>query len=261
MIAVFVAGFAGHVAQSGFMLTSKPLVPDMTKFNPVTGMKKMVSLKSLVEVIKAIFKMMFIGTIAYIVVKNEMDGFPALMQMDVINILTFIGTLAFKICFYACLAMIILATLDFAYQRWQHEKSLMMTKQEVRDESKQSEGDPKVKSKIRQIQLETARRRMMEQVPEADVIVTNPTHLAIALKYNSDNMVAPKVIAKGAGFIAERIKAIAERQGIPVLEHKSLARTLFKSVELGEFIPVNLYRAVAEILAYVYNLKKDKNSV
>ena len=160
--------------------------------------------------------------------------------------------------FYACLAMIILATLDFTYQRWQHKKNLMMTKQEVRDESKQSEGDPKVKSKIRQIQLETARRRMMEQVPEADVIVTNPTHLAIALKYDTDKMMAPKVIAKGAGFIAEKIKIIAEKNEIPVLEHKSLARTLFKSVELGEFIPVNLYRAVAEILAYVYNLKKGK---
>lgn len=260
MITVFFAGFAGHVVQSGFMLSSKPLVPDMTKFNPVTGLKKMVSLKSFVEVIKAIFKMMCIGSIAYIVVKNEMDSFPALMQMEVINIFTFIGSLAFKICFYTCLVMIILATLDFTYQRWQHAKNLMMTKQEVKDESKQSEGDPKVKSKIRQIQLETARRRMMEQVPEADVIVTNPTHLAIALKYDPDKMMAPKVIAKGAGFIAERIKTIAGKKGIPVLEHKSLARTLFKSVDLGEFIPANLYRAVAEILAYVYNLKKGQTS-
>ena len=135
----------------------------------------------------------------------------------------------------------------------------MMTKQEVRDESKQTEGDPKVKSKIRQIQLETARRRMMEQVPEADVIITNPTHLAIALKYNSEKMMAPKVIAKGAGFIAEKIKAIGKENDIPVLEHKSLARTLFKSVELGAFIPAELYRAVAEVLAYVYNLKNSRN--
>lgn len=259
MITVFFAGFAGHIAQSGFLLSPKPLTPDMSKFNPVTGIKRIVSLKSLVEVIKAIFKILFIAVIAFVVIKNEMELFPALMQMDVIQIFTFIGMLAFKICLYVCLAMMVLAALDFTYQRWQHRKNLMMTKQEVRDESKQTEGDPKVKSKIRQIQLETARRRMMEQVPEADVIITNPTHLAIALKYDAEKMMAPKVIAKGAGFIAEKIKNIAQEKGVPVLEHKSLARTIFKSVELGAFIPAELYKAVAEVLAYVYNLKNGQN--
>ena len=257
MMVVFFAGLAGNVAQTGFMLISKPFQPDINKFNPVKGLKKIVSLKSFVEVIKAVFKILFIGGITYLLVKNEVESFPALMQLGVSDILKFIGSLAFKISFYACLAMFVLAALDYFYQRWQYQKDLMMTKQEVLEESKQSEGDPRVKSKIKQIQFETARRRMMEKVPEADVVVTNPTHLAVALKYDAVNMMVPKVIAKGAGLIAERIKKIAEENSIPVLEHRPLARTLFKSVELGGFIPVDLYRAVAEVLAYVYNLKKE----
>lgn len=260
MLSILVAGVSSHIIQSGFMLSSKPLTPKLSKLNPISGLKKIVSLKSLAEVAKAFIKLIFIGAIAYILIKNEMDKFPILMQMSVIDIFTFIGSVAFKICFYICLVLIVLSILDIVYVRWQHEKDLMMTKQEVRDENRQSEGDPKVKGKIRQIQMETARRRMMEQVPDADVVVTNPTHIAIALKYDPENMMAPKVIAKGAEFIAENIKKIAKEHGIPILEHKSLARTLYKIVELGDFIPVNLYRAVAEILAYVYNLKKDKNT-
>ena len=259
MIAVFFAGLVGNVAQTGFMLTSKPFQPEMKKFNPISGLKRIVSLKSFVEVIKAIFKMLFIGCIAFVSVENEMESFPALMHLGVSEIARFIATLAFKISFYVCLAMLVLAALDYSYQRWQYRKDLMMTKQEVLEESKQSEGDPKVKNKIRQIQIETARRRMMEKIPEADVVVTNPTHLAVALKYDAANMMAPKVIAKGAGLIAERIKKIAEENSVPVMEHKSLARTLFKLVELGDFIPGDLYRAVAEVLAYVYNLKKGNN--
>jgi len=260
MLSIIVAGLLSNIIQTGFMLNSKTFTPKLSKLNPISGLKKIVSLKSFAEVVKAIFKLIFVGTIAYFLIRNEMDKFPALMQMSVIDILSFIGSIAFKICFYVCLALVAISILDFVYQRWQHEKDLMMTKQEVKDENKQSEGDPKVKGRIRQIQIETARRRMMEQVPDADVIVTNPTHIAIALKYDAENMMAPKVIAKGAELIAEKIKKIAKEQGIPIVEHKSLARTLYKIVELGDFIPVNLYRAVAEILAYVYNLKKDKNT-
>jgi flagellar biosynthetic protein FlhB len=184
-----------------------------------------------------------------------MKGFPPLMQQGVGEIFLFIARVAFKILFFVCLALIILALLDYIYQRWQFEQSIKMTKQEVKDERKQVEGDPKVKSRIRKAQLEMAARRMMEAVPEADVVITNPVHLAVALKFDASEMVAPTVIAKGAGHIAERIKEVASEHQVPIVEDKPLAQTLFKMVEIGEFIPVELYRAVAEILAYVYRLK------
>lgn len=258
MVAVLIAGIFGNVIQFGFLLTSEPFVPKLSKFNPIKGLKKIVALKSFVEVIKALCKFGFIGSIAFLVVKSEMDAFPSLMLMSVQDILSFIGTVSFKICFNVCLALIALAAIDYTYQRWQHEKDNRMTKQEVRDEAKQTEGDPKVKGKIKQIQLETARRRMMEQVPKADVVITNPTHLAIAIKYEHKKMMAPQVIAKGAGIIAQKIKEVAKNNDIPIIENKPLAQTIFKIVELGAYIPVNLYRAVAEILAYVYKLKENK---
>ncbi len=261
MLPVLIAGICGNVIQFGFLLTSEPFIPKISKLNPIKGLKKIVSLKSFVEVIKSLFKFGLIGTIAFLVVKSEMEAFPGLMQMTVSGILSFFGAASFKICFNVCLALILLAMIDFTYQRWQHEKDLRMTKQEVRDEAKQTEGDPKVKSKIKQIQLETARRRMMEQVPAADAVITNPTHLAVAIQYEHKKMPAPKVVAKGAGFIALKIKEIAERNSIPVIENKPLAQTLFKIVELNEYIPVTLYRAVAEVLAYVYKLRQNKHKI
>lgn len=259
MLAVLVAGIAGNIIQSGFLFTSEPLEPKFSKLNPIEGFKKLTNLRSIVEAIKTVFKCIFIGGIAFILLRSEIKSFPSLMEMGISDILSFIGKISFQICFYVCLALIFLAVFDFAYQRWQHEKNLRMTKQETKEEAKQAEGDPRVKGKIKQIQLEAARRRMMSHVHEADVVITNPTHLAIALKYEHERMLAPKVIAKGAGFIADRIKRIAEENDIPIVENKSLAQSLYKLVDLGEFIPINLYRAVAEVLAYVYKLKKMKN--
>ncbi|MGD8292208.1 MAG: EscU/YscU/HrcU family type III secretion system export apparatus switch protein, partial [Desulfobacterales bacterium] len=158
-------------------------------------------------------------------------------------------------CFFVCLAMLILAILDYIYQRWQFEKDLKMSKQEVKDEQRQIYGDPKVKARIRGVQMEMARRRMMDAVPEADVVITNPTRLAIALKFDPNEMIAPRVLAKGAGFIARRIREIAEENQVPLIEEKSLARGLYKLVDIGDYIPAELYRAVAEVLAYVYRLK------
>lgn len=258
---VLVAGIAANLLQIGFLFTGKPLVPNFTKLDPIKGIKKLFSLRSLVELVKALFKVLFIGVIVFLLLKGELTTIPSLMHMGVGDILSFIGRVAFKICLYTCLSLIVLAALDYAYQRWQHEKDLKMSKQEVKDEFKQREGDPAVKAKIKRIQIEMSQRRMMEMVPEADVVITNPTKLAIALKYNAEGMVAPKVIAKGAGFIAERIKGIAREKGIPVIENKPLAQTLFKLVEIGDLIPENLYRAVAEILAYVYRLKGMKNTM
>jgi flagellar biosynthetic protein FlhB len=184
-----------------------------------------------------------------------MNAFPNLMLQEVGQIIVFIARVSLKICFFVCLGLIILSALDFLYQRWQHEEDLKMTKQEVKDEQKQTHGDPKVKSRIRSMQLEMGRRRMMEAVPEADVVITNPTHLAIALKFNAQEMIAPLVLAKGAGHVAQRIKEISAQNQISMVEDKPLAQALFKMVEIGDYIPAELYRAVAEVLAYVYRLK------
>jgi flagellar biosynthetic protein FlhB len=254
-VPILVAGLAGNIGQIGFEIHGEPMYPKLTKLNPIAGFKKLISLRSLVELVKSIVKILLVGSIAFGIVEKETKAMPALMQQEVFDILLFIGRVAFKIIFFVCLALIVLAFLDYAYQRWQYEQSLKMTKQEVKDERKQSEGDPKVKGRIRRVQQELARRRMMEAVPEADVVITNPVHLAVALKFDAAKMIAPKIIAKGSGHIAEKIKEIARNHQVPLVENKPLAQALHKMAEIGEFIPVELYRAVAEVLAYVYRLK------
>lgn len=255
MLAVVAAGIVANIVQIGFLFSPEAFSPKLSKFNPIKGIKKLFSLKSLVELVKSLIKITFVSGIAYLTIKTELKTIPTLMQMDIKDIISFIGTTSFKICLYVSMALIIMAVLDYAYQKYEHTKSLKMTKQEVKDENKQTEGDPKVKARIRSIQIEMSRRRMMESVPEADVVITNPTHLAIALKFDSENMVAPKIVAKGAGKIAERIREIAGENQVPIVENKPLARTLFKIAEIGDYIPAELYQAVAEVLAYVYRLK------
>jgi flagellar biosynthetic protein FlhB len=254
-VPVLIAGMAGNIGQIGLEFHGEPLRPKLKKLNPISGMKKFVSIKSLVELVKSIFKVMVVGAIAYGVTTTETAKFPGLMQQEVGDILIFIGKLAFKVFFFVCLALIILAVLDYIYQRWQYEQDLKMTKQQVKDERKQQEGDPRVKGRIRKVQMEMAARRMMEAVPEADVIITNPIHLAVALQFDAAKMAAPAVVAKGAGHLAERIKEIARNHQVPIVEDKPLAQALHKMVEIGESIPVELYRTVAEVLAYVYRLK------
>ena len=252
---VLIAGMAGNIAQIGLEFHGEPMQPKLSKLNPISGMKRFVSLKAMVELVKSIFKVLVVGGIAYGVIRTETVKFPGLMQQEVGDILVFIGRLSFKVFFFVCLALIILAVLDYVYQRWQYEEDLKMTKQQVKDERKQQEGDPKIKSRIRRVQLELASRRMMEAVPEADVVITNPIHLAVALQFDAAKMVAPVVVAKGAGHLAERIKEIARNHQVPIVEDKPLAQALHKMVEIGEYIPVELYRTVAEVLAYVYRLK------
>jgi flagellar biosynthetic protein FlhB len=254
MLVVTAAGIIGNVAQFGFLITGEKLSPNWAKLNPISGIKKLFSLRSLVELVKSIVKLMIIGVIAYIVINRHLGQIPGLMQLSVGQILRFIGEVSFQMGLYTCMVLFLMAALDFAYTKWQHHQDLKMTKQEVKDEYKQREGDPSVKARIRSVQREMARRRMMEAVPEATVVITNPTHLAIALKYE-DGMPAPSVVAKGSGFVAQKIKSIASAHAIPLVENKPLARTIFKSTDIGDFIPADLYRAVAEILAYVYRLK------
>ncbi len=254
MLVVITAGVFGNVAQFGFLITGEKLTPNLAKLNPISGLKKLVSLRSLVELAKSIVKLVIISVVSYIVLNRYLDQIPGLMQMSIGNIMGFIGQVSFQMCFYTCMVLFLLAVLDYSYTKWQHQHDLKMTKQEVKDEHKQREGDPSVKARIRSVQREMARKRMMEAVPDATVVITNPTHLAIALKYE-EGMAAPVVVAKGAGFVAQKIKSIATDNDIPLVENKPLARTIFKSTEIGDFIPAELYRAVAEILAYVYRLK------
>ena len=259
LLVVLILGIAANLLQVGFLFTLKPFTPKLSKFNPITGMKKFVSLKSLVELLKSLFKISFIGGISWLVLRGELDAIPSLIEMSVGQIMTYMGTVSLKMLFYVGLGMLILAAIDFIYQRWQHTKDLMMSKQEVKDEAKQAEGDPQIKGKIRQAQREMAMRRMMESVPDADVVITNPTTLAVAVKYDATQMFAPQVVAKGAKLIAERIKDIARDNDVPIVENKPLAQTLFKSMEIGDLVPPNLYKAVAEVLAYVYKLKGQRN--
>ena len=258
MLSILVAGVLSNVMQSGLTFSAESLQPKFSKINPLSGFKKMFALRSLVELVKNIFKLSIIGYIGYITIKGETDSFFALVNQDVMQIVAFVGALTLKMFLRVGAVFIILAGLDFAYQRFEFEKELKMTKQEIKEEYKQTEGDPLIKSRIRSIQRERARSRMMQDVATADVVVTNPTHVAVALKYDSENMGAPKVVAKGMRKIAERIKQIARENGVPVIEKPLVARMLYKSAEIGQEIPAELYQVVAELLAFVYQSKNKK---
>ena len=255
MLAVLIAGVLGNVMQIGLMFTTETITPKLSKLNPLEGARRLVSGKTLIELPKSILKLVVVGSIAYLMVVKNLERMPDLMQLSVAEIMREFGWIAFQIAFFVCLALIVLAVADYLFQHWQHEKELRMTKQEVKDEQKQLMGDPQIKARIKSAQREMARRRMMAAVPEADVVITNPTRLAVALKFDADEMDAPQVVAKGAGEIARKIREIAREHDIPLVEEKPLARALFKTVEIDQFIPVELYRAVAEVLAYVYRLK------
>ena len=255
MGAVVFTGLAVNICQVGFHFSVKPLEPNLKRFNIIKGFGRLLSLRSFAELIKSILKLTIIGCIVYGVIRNESRIFLHLYHWEVDAILIYMLKVIFKIFMWVIIVMLFLAVLDFAFQRWQFEKQLKMTKQEVKDEMKQTEGDPQVKSRIKSIQIQTARKRMMQAVPEADVVVTNPTHLALAIRYEPGSMSAPRVVAKGAGHVAERIKQLASEHDIPVIENKKLAQNLYKLVRLGGEVPVQLYQAVAELLAYVYKLK------
>lgn len=260
MIILVVVAILANILQFGFLLSPKPLKPKFDKFNPVKGMKNFFSPQKLVNLVKTILKIFIIGIVPYIIIKGQLEFLPLIMDMSIWHIMTYIGMILLKILFYISLVMLILAILDYVYQRWEHEKRLKMTKQEVKDEFKQAEGDPKVRTKIRQKQFEFLRKRMMQEVPNADVVITNPVHVAVALKYDSSNMEAPRVVAKGARLVAEKIKQLARENSVPVIENKPLAQSLFKTVDVGETIPESLFKAVAEVLAYVYKQKNHASA-
>jgi len=252
---MMIMGIVANVIQIGFLFTWQPVIPKLEKLNPISGFTRMFSSRSIVETVKNIIKLTIIGIVAYITLKNEFDKMTILSDASIQVIWSFTLAVAYKVIFRIAMVLAIIAILDYAYQRFEYERQLKMSHQELKEERKQMDGDPQVKSRIRALQREMARRRMMENVPKATVVVTNPTHLAIALRYNPSENDAPVVVAKGKLIIAQRIKQIALENNIPVVEDKPLARAMFDKVEIGFPIPVEFFTAVAEIIAYVYRLK------
>jgi len=255
-LGVFALAIASNVAQVGFLTSSEALAPKFDKLNPINGLKNLVSLRSLVELFKSVSKIAIVSIVVYYSIRAEIDNVPTLMYLSALEITLFIGRVSFFILLKTAGILFVLAVIDYVYQRWEYEKKLRMTKQEVRDESKQSEGDPKIKARIRSLQREWARQRMMSEVQNADVVITNPTHFAVALKYKKEEMYAPVVIAKGRNYVALRIKELAGEAGVPIVENKPLARALYKSIDVGMEIPPDMYKAVAEVLAYVFKLNR-----
>lgn len=258
IVPIMLMGVAGNFIQTGPMLTGEPLMPKLSKINPISGFKKIFSMRTLVDAIKDITLVSIVGYIGYSYVK---ENYPDILNMGFLNIVAipdvFKG-LVFGIFFKITIVMIIIAIADYVYQRYNFNKDLRMTKQEIKEEYKQEEGDPQIKSKIRQKQREMGMKRMMQSVPEATVVVTNPTHISVALRYQDGKDEAPTVIAKGTGFIAIKIKEIAKENDIPIIENKPLARLIFNEVEIESPIPVEMYQAVAEILALIFKMKKKK---
>lgn len=256
-----ITGLIAEYAQVGFLFTLETLGFKFSRINPLSGLKRIFSLRAVVELLKATIKITVVGYVAYSYLKNEAQNVISLMDMDAIGVAAYIGITAINVAIRICVALLLLGVLDYGYQWWEHEKSLKMSKQEIKDEYKQTEGNPEIKSKIKQKQRQISMRRMLHDVPKADVVITNPTHFAVAIKYDTNESDAPVVLAKGQDFIALRIKEVAKEHNIEIVENKALARTLYETVEIGQSIPPELYQSVAEVLAFVYSLKGKGRAV
>ena len=254
MICIMIIGLAINIYQVGIMFSTDKLSFSLGKLNPINGFGRIFSKRSLVELVKSIFKIIIIGYFLYRYLKDQIPYMPQFIFFDLPYSLATAADFIFTMAFQVIGVIMVLAALDYKYQQWQTTQDLKMSKQEVKDEFKQMEGDPKIKSKIRQKQRQMAMQRMMSEVPKADVIVTNPTHLAVALKYKK-GMIAPLVVAKGQDLVAEKIKQIARENHVIIVENKPVARALYEAVEVGGMVPAELYQAVAEIIAYVYRIK------
>ena len=258
LIGSFVVALVGNIVQVGWKVTGKPLKPKLDRLNPIGGFKRMFSQEKVVELIKSILKVLAIALVAYNEVKDRWKFILNLYDFEfmqaVLNIFEIVLDVGIKIS----VIFVIIGLADFGYQKWKHLHDLRMSKQEVKDEMKQSEGDPQIKGQIRQKMREGARRRMMQDLPKADVVITNPTHFAVAVKYDKETAEAPYVLAKGADYVAANIKEIAKQNNIEIVENKPLARMLYYNVEIGDQIPPELYQMVAEVLAYVYSVKNKE---
>jgi len=254
--AVMVATLGGNFLQDGFSLTPKALVPKWERFNPVANLKRMLSAQTIVEFFKSIVELIVISVVCYGVLTRAVADAPALINSTAPRTLFAVGSLAYEVCIRVGGVMLLFAALDYGYKWYKHEKSLRMTKQEIKEEFRSQEGDPMVKGQRRKSARALIQRRLAVEVPRADVIVTNPTHFAVALLYDGEKAPAPVVVAKGADLMAKRIREIAQAHEVPIVENPPLARMLYRDVEAGQAIPPELFRAVAEILAYVYRKRQ-----
>ena len=251
-------GVFSSVMQVGFLFAPEALKTSFSRVNPMSGFKRLFSKKSVAETIKGLFKFVVIFLISYSILKVSIPKFLGFYHVEYASAYIFGKTLLNKVFYSILSGLFIIALADFAWQKYQHKKKLMVTKQQAREESKDKDGNPEVKQRIKSIQREMSQQRMMNDVPTADAIVTNPTHYSVAIKYDKSNMLSPKVIAKGKDFIALKIREVAKKNKVPVIENVTLARSLYGSVKVGEYVPRTLYKAVAEVLAFVYKLKRKR---
>jgi flagellar biosynthetic protein FlhB len=255
MLLIFLAVLASSIAQVGFGISWKALIPKWQRVNPLTGLGRIFGMRGLVRTLLSALKLTLVVLVAWKLIAADLPRLT-LLHTDLRQRLTLESHQLLVLGLTLAAVLGLIAAVDYTYQRWQHIRDLKMTKQEVKEEFKQSEGDPLVKGKIRQIQRQMAQRRMMQEVPKADVVITNPTHVAVALKYDRDNMAAPEVVAKGYDAMAQKIKEIARENGVPMVENIQLARALAKEVEIGKAVPTKWYQAVAGVLAVVYKIRK-----
>jgi len=253
---IIFAGIFASVLQVGVQITFKAISPKFNKISPLTGLKRLFSSQSLADFLKSMAKLIIVGFVGYLTYIEKITELNGLSVSTPESILIYNFTVVAEVAGKIVLALVVIAIFDYFYQRWHHEQQLMMTKQEVKDETKQTEGDPQLKARIRQIQREMSNARMMQEVPKADAVIVNPTHFSVAILYDRDVMTAPEVIAKGADHLALRMRTVARENNVPILERPELARDLYANVEIGDDIPERFYKAIAEILAFVYRLRK-----
>jgi flagellar biosynthetic protein FlhB len=251
-----VLAILGNFVQIGFLVSGEPLKMKLSKLNPIEGFKRIFSMRALIEFLKSLLKVVVIGAICSMTLWREKENILSLSRLPLEQIFTYTARLVVILGLQIGAFLVFIAVLDYLYQRYDHEKNLRMSKQEVKDEFKKMEGDPLIKSRIREKQRSIAMRRMMQEIPNADVVITNPTHYAVALRYEAKEMEAPKVIAKGKDYVALKIREKAKEHGVVIMENKPLARALYEQTEIGDTIPAELFQAVAEVLAYVYRIKK-----
>jgi flagellar biosynthetic protein FlhB len=254
-LAIMLAGVIGNVAQFGFLFTIKSIQPNFSKLNPIAGLKNLFSTKKLFEGVKIILKVSIAFFVGFKLFLGWLIEIPKLELFDLLTQIKWLTDKAMILAFTMLGVFLVFAAIDFAFQKYSYKKSLRMSKQEIKDEMKNTEGNPEIKAKIRQIQMEMAKNRMMNEVPKADVVVTNPTHYAVAIRYDKTKDNAPRVVAKGVDHLAQRIKEIAREHDVMVIENPPLARQLYKEVDIDEEIPQKLYKAVIEVLVQVYKVK------
>lgn len=254
-IAAILVGVLSTYVQIGFLFTTEALKPKFSNLNPINGLKKIFSSRSLFELIKSIVKVILVGWVAWSTIQNEFINMMKLMDLSVVSIAAYLVDTALSIAIKICFTLLIISAADYFFQWRKYEKDIRMSKQEIKEEYKQMEGNPEIKSRIKQKQREISMRRMLKDVPQADVVITNPTHYAVAIKYDPNKMAAPYVLAKGVDFMAKRIKEVAKENKIYTMENVALAQALYKTVDIGKAVPPELYKAVAEVLAFVYGLE------